>query len=140
MVSGDAQSILSEMHALLLKFKPWLRFFAVLVFIGCAFAFLIGLVFSLLPGGMGVDTLPGGRFFGIIYMAFAVIMVFPGLYLTRAAGSLGRLRQTGEPGDALAAVRHQLSFWRFYGYFTIVVFVLYLLFVVGVVVFSVLSA
>lgn len=111
--------------------RPWVKFLAILGFIGMAFMAIVGLfmVFGLSripmqPGGQTMSPL-----FGLVYLVFIAFYFMPCLFLYRYGKSISAIPGTGQSAfeDAL---RHQKSFWKFIGIFTLVILSLEVLFMV----------
>jgi len=101
----------------LARTQPWVRFLAIMGFVAAAFMLLIG-VFA------GLAGLATGRVqtfaFMLVYPIFAVVYVFPSLYLLRYADGIRSFVATGQDQDLAGALDAQRSFWKFAGIFTIV--------------------
>jgi Na+/melibiose symporter-like transporter len=107
--------------------KPWVRFLSIMGFIGSGLMLLAGLVMPVL--GTLNDELGGwaSAGFGILYVAFAVVYVFPSLFLWRYASAIGVLVSTRGIREMELALSHQKSFWRFFGIMSLVMVCLYAL-------------
>ncbi|HRH95699.1 MAG TPA: DUF5362 family protein [Prosthecobacter sp.] len=124
--------------------KPWVRFMSVLMWIGVGVMLLLG-------AGMGVvsaiglakttSTGPfGGKeiiFFAIFYGLMAFVYIFPAIKLWKYANRIGSLGSTRSVADLDAALNEQRSFWKFAGIMAIILISLYLVAVIGLVIFKV---
>ncbi len=102
--------------------RPWVRFLAVMGFIGLGFTGFAGLmllVIAFLPSS-SKSGLPGGPAMGLGYLVLSAVYLWPVLALHRFGRGLTRLLADGN-GEALeGALRQQFSFWKAVGIFTIV--------------------
>jgi hypothetical protein len=116
--------------------KPWVRFMAVLMFVGAGFM-LLGALFILLAGGAimasskigGVGTgISAGvmSMFAILYASVALIYIYPALKLWGYANQIASLLVSGSTIDLEGALNQQRAFWKFLGIMVIAVFVLYI--------------
>lgn len=116
--TGEVEAAVMES---LRQTKPWVMFLGVMGFIGAGFLLLGGGVVAV----VGLPDVPGGRAFGLAYVAFAVVYVFPSLFLTRYAKAIRELL-AGGGNEALAqAIEQQKKFWRFVGISMVVFMGLY---------------
>jgi uncharacterized membrane protein (DUF485 family) len=125
--------------------KPWVRFFAVLSFIGSALLVVLGLMLavmgSALPTMFGASGNPGvGVGVGIAYLLLALLYIFPGLYLWRYASAIDSLVQHPQSLTLEEAMRHQTAFWRFVGILSAVMIAIYAVILVLVVMFGAIGA
>jgi hypothetical protein len=105
---------------LLRETGPWVRLFAILMFIGAGFMAL-GAVFMILGGLVGAAQ--GGipiLVFGLIYGATAVLYFFLALYLNRFAGGIATLQRFAREDTLEATFAAQKAFWRLLGICVIV--------------------
>lgn len=100
--------------------KPWVRFLGILGFVGSGLMALFAIVMIVLSvlgisAGEGMD----GAFLvimGLVYLAGAVVYVFPSLYLNRYASAIDAALSSPTKGFAVEkAIRIQKSFWKFIG-------------------------
>ena len=113
----------SGVISLLTQTKPWVRFMSILGFVGCGFLVISGMIM----GAVGTFSQmgPAGGFIGFVYIAMAVLYVFPALFLFRYADGIRDLARLRTPRALEGALDQQRRFWRFVGIFTIVVLGLY---------------
>lgn len=126
--------------------KPWVRFMSVMMFVGAGLM-LLGAVGMLLAGGAMAaggkpGLLPAGAMVGIVilYALLALVYIYPALKLWSYASKIGALLISGSSMDLEAALSQQRSFWKFLGIMMIAIFVLYILFIIGIAVFGGLAA
>ena len=117
--------------------KPWVRFMAVLMFVGAGFMFL-GAVGILIAGGAMAATgktagFSAGMMSGIavIYGAVALIYIYPALKLWGYANQIAILLVSGRMLNLEGALNQQRAFWKFLGIMMIAIFVLYLVVAIG---------
>jgi anti-sigma-K factor RskA len=54
----------------------------------------------------------------LLYVALACVYIAPGLYLSRYANAIKRLKVNSTAAGLEEALKHQKSFWRFIGILT----------------------
>jgi hypothetical protein len=104
--------------AALVRTGPWVRFLAVLGFVGIGLAVLAGLVIVLAGFTTGDPGL--GMGFGLVYLAMAAVYAIPLVPLHRLANEASRLKRAPDPDSAARAVEHGRSFWVAVGVLTII--------------------
>jgi hypothetical protein len=127
---------------LLNQTRPWVMFFAVLMFIASALGVLGGIAMLLMgvvgaasgPRGAGAGLGAIGLVLGLIYIAMAAMYFFPGLHLMRFGSRIAQLRASGRVEDLENALESQKSFWKFIGIAAIVGICLYFLLIMVMVV------
>ena len=105
--------------------RPWVRFLAVMGFIGSGFMVLAGVVL-LLAGSL--TKMPG--WIGLVYLPLGAFYVPPSLFLYRYGGAIEIFLREPTMDNLGGALGHQKSFWRFIGIFTAAILVLYSLAIV----------
>jgi hypothetical protein len=141
---GQADSDATAGHAtrvvqLLLAMRPWIRFFSVLGFIGCGLLAIGGLVFGAV-GSLSEELGIAGPLMAVLYLVMAVLYLFPSLHLHRCANALRDLAASGRPELIEDSLLHQHRFWRFMGVAMIVILCLYVVGLVGAVIFAAIAA
>ena len=128
--------------------RPWVIFFAVMMFIGSGFQVLgaLGMAMmggrSSMAGSRGASPFPAGIGFAIaaVYLVLAIVYVFPGVKLVQYAGAISRLVRTRQESDLVMALDRQRSFWKLVGILMIVMMALYFLVIIGAVLSGVAAA
>ena len=113
--------------------KPWVTLLAVISFIGAGFMLLGGIslmALGVLAPSNGASPIPMAAL-GAVYIPFAALYVYPALKLWGYSSAIGRLLASRSAMDLEAALSQQKSFWKFAGIATIVMIVLYGIFIVG---------
>ncbi len=123
---------------------PWLRFFSIMCFIGTGFGVLAGLgMFATGMFGAAFSEEIGGGVLvaamGGLYLIFALVYVFPGVFLFRAAGGVVQMKRGQVVAGLEKALANQKSLWKFMGIVTVVMLCLYPLFIVAAVLIPVLA-
>jgi hypothetical protein len=106
--------------------RPWVRFMSVMIFVSAGLMVLLGLVMLLVSifGGLAagnrellgvLGSAVGGGLVALFYLALACVYIAPGLYLSRYANAIKRLKVNSTAGGLEDALKHQKSFWRFVG-------------------------
>ncbi|MGH9819337.1 MAG: hypothetical protein ACRD43_04135 [Pyrinomonadaceae bacterium] len=118
--------------------KPWVRFMSVMLFIGAGLMVLAGLFMFLIP--MATPGMGGfGAIVGVVYILFAALYIAPAYFLHQFASSIGDLMKGGGDVALESALGSQKSYWRFVGISVVVVISLYVLFIVGAILFGVMN-
>jgi uncharacterized membrane protein YjgN (DUF898 family) len=132
--------------------KPWVRFMSVLLFIGAGTMLLGALIVLVAAGALAAASnktemgntpvLTAGIIsaFAILYALFALIYVYPALKLWKYADRIASLMVSGNALDLEEALNHQRAFWKFLGITVITIFVLYIVAVIGMLIFGVFAA
>lgn len=127
-MAGDFQ-VSDHMLESLRATRPWVKFLAILGFIGCALMVLVALAML-----GGVSKMPGAMagfapVMGVLYLLFALLYFFPCLYLYRYAGAISRIPESGAAAMEEALAK-QKSFWKFVGMVAAIILALELIFIV----------
>ena len=97
--------------------QPWVRFLAIMGFIGAGFMVLVGVTAGVAGAVTGrIETIG----LMIVYPIMAVVYVFPSLFLLRYADRIRSFVASGQEQDLVGALDAQRSFWKFAGILTIV--------------------
>lgn len=115
--------------------KPWVRLFAILMWIGAGLMLLGALamiagsaVFAKGGGAMGAAAMIG---IGVLYALIGILYVYPALKLWKYGSRIGALLVTASEIDLEAALGEQRAFWKFAGMMVIITFVIYILAMIG---------
>lgn len=135
---------------MLAKTKPWVRFLSVITFISAGFMLLLGVVMTVAGSSMFAAASrsgmpPGlagsmGVILAAVYVVLAIVYIYPGVKLWKYASAIARLIQSGSQQDLVEALKQQKSFWKFVGILFLIMLVIYLLVIIGSVVFAVFAA
>ncbi len=110
--------------------SPWVKFIAVLAFIGSVVMLLMGLIFLVIGVLAPADSrMPGGGFVagGLIYLVITIfICLIPGALMMRYSNAISCIPDAGQEAVEDALMR-QKSFWKYMGIYTIVLLSLYVL-------------
>jgi hypothetical protein len=111
--------------------SPWIRFLAIMGFIGSGFVFLAGVVFLIL--GIAVPAAVRGTFnigrafrgaspvaIALFYMIVGLLMLIPARFLYRSGSQIRNYVQSGAESELEGALKYNRSFWKFCGVMTIV--------------------
>lgn len=115
----------------------WMKFFAVLGCIGVAFLVLCTIfmmaVGTHVPMFGGVMSL---RWFSLIYIVLAVLYVWPIIYLFRASTAAKQAVECNDNVQMTEFLKNNKSFWKFCGILSIVMMVLYVVFIICMMIFA----
>lgn len=128
----SAGEVAPDLVDVLRQTKPWVRFLAVLGFIGIGFMVLASVAMLGLGSVAGNRGLPAGFGIGmmLLYLFMAGIQLPAAIFLNRYASRIGTLLDSHAPGDLGDALIAQKSFWRYTGILTAAVLCLYALAIV----------
>lgn len=119
--------------------RPWVLFLAILGFIGAGFMVLAGLV--MMMAGAMAGALAGSKEFpawlGLLYFVLAPLYVAPSVKLIKYSSAISKLVASGGVSDLEEALNQQKGFWKLVGIMVIAVIALYVLILVGVVIFAI---
>ncbi len=101
--------------------SPWIKFIAILGFIGLGIMVIMSIV-------MLVSAPMIGAFIAPMYLILAVIMFFPLYYLIKYSNHLKDFSFNRDSTILEKAFDFQKKFWKFYGIVTIISFVLAIIF------------
>lgn len=127
--------------------KPWVRFISVIIFIGSGFLLLaaLGMIIALVAGSAiahstSKSPTPFSGSLGITlvisYALMAILYLFPGVKLWKYASRIGDLLASGRDEDLVAALNQQRSFWKFIAILMIIMIAIYLLAIIGALIFG----
>ena len=142
--AGGVATVSFQAIDLLRQTRPWVMLMSVVLFLGSGFMVLGGASMILLglfaPRGATGSGPVSPAVLGFVYLPLAVLYIYPALKLWQYASAIGRLLTSRSPVELEAALGHQKSFWKFSGITTIAVIVLYIVGIIGAVIFGVLAA
>ncbi len=120
--------------------RPWVQLLSGLCFLGSVFMMLASVGLMIVGAMTSSSDKSFPPWLGIVYFPFALLYVYPGIKLWSYGGAISRLLLTRAPAELESALLHQKSFWKFCGITSIVVLVVYMLALIGAVMFSVMTA
>lgn len=133
--------ITDEIIGFLDETRKWAKFLAILGFIGCGLIAIIGLVMGVFMGAMGSASnglmMMPSSIISIVYLLMAVLYFFPVLYLFRFSVSMGKAIDSGNEEEFTLAFMNLKRHYRFIGILTIVVISLYILMIIGLIIFGI---
>ncbi|HEY3816103.1 MAG TPA: hypothetical protein VGL81_02975 [Polyangiaceae bacterium] len=119
---------------MLRKTRPWVMFLGILAFVGCAFLLLAGLMMigvGLMAAGAGGASKGAQAMLGAVYLPMAALYVYPGIKMWSYGSAIGRLTASRSMTDLEAALTQQKSLWKFAGIAAIAILALYLVALIG---------
>jgi hypothetical protein len=130
-----SQDLELRTRELLTTAGKWGRFLAILGFIGCGLMLLGGIIFlAFVPRMPGVGS--EASLLVLIYVLGAVLYFLPTLYLYRFSAAAIDTGRTGSPEDLYNAALNIKKLLKFTGIMVIVVIGLYILAIVGAILFA----
>jgi hypothetical protein len=122
-ISGSS-GLPDQAAALLGATHPWIRFLAVLSFVGAGFLVLAGIGVLIFGLGFGsVLDFNGGAtasLTGIVYIVMAILLFFPARYLWLHGNAMRDFAASGNEEDLMLSLSNGKSFWKFCGIISIV--------------------
>lgn len=118
----------------------WMKFFAILGCIGAGLLVLAALMMASvgsyipLDEDFGIFGRIGMRLFGIIYLVFAAVYVYPIIYLFRASAAARLAVECNDNVQMTEFLKNNKSFWKYCGILTIVLFCLYIVLIIGIII------
>ncbi len=130
--------------AALRESAKWCLFLAIVGFIGIGLMILAGAFMSLTMAAIGDNPAFGGvdpfgglkAYFGLIYIVFAALYFFPVYYLYKYATGTKRALESSNSDVLSDALVNLKSHHKFLGITTIVIISLYILIIIGVIIFA----
>jgi len=131
-----SENVLSSLKAT----RPWVKFMAIVWFLGSIFCLLFGL--AKITGIYTGFPAPGelaliSKFMGALYIVMALVYVMPALYLYRYAKAIAGVQGSAVVASFEDALKQQKSFWKYYGIFLIILIVFCVLIIVGSMIFGI---
>jgi hypothetical protein len=120
---GGAAGVSDAAVEMLRQTRPWAMLFSVLSFLGSGFMLLasLGMMVFGATSGAGLRSVA----FGLFYVPFAGLYVYPGVKLWAYGSSIARLVATRSQADLESALGQQKSFWKYSGIAAVVMIVVY---------------
>ncbi len=118
------KGLMTQACAYVYSISKWMKFFFVLMIICIAFMVIGGLcaiITSPLMGSLsdaGIDM--PFWIFGVLYLACAVVYIFPALYMKRAANAADIAIHSNSNEAVVEFLKNNKSLWKFCGILTIV--------------------
>jgi hypothetical protein len=121
---GSEMTVTPAGKQALKSMSRWMRFMAVLGFIGCATLLLSGLMMMLGSSLLSNSNLPfavptKGK--GFSYLVIAVLIFFPYLFLNRSCNAINNALMSGNNEELEAGLINMKSYWKYMGIFTIII-------------------
>lgn len=110
--------------------RPWVRLFAILMFLGAGLGLLVVIVTMVTGGFRGAPA----ALAAVLQVATCALYVVPAYYLYKYAAAIDTYLQGEAPADLELALGYQKSFWKFIGILTAVMMGLALLGIVAAVI------
>ncbi|OGQ86095.1 MAG: hypothetical protein A2289_17805 [Deltaproteobacteria bacterium RIFOXYA12_FULL_58_15] len=120
--------------------KPWIRFLSILGLVGTGLAGLAGIV-MMIVGAVSSELGGGmGALMGILYLVIGALYIVPSLQLHKYGNAIARAALGGGTSAVEDALLCQKNFWRTVGIMMLVVIGLYIVAILGVVAYGIISA
>ncbi|SKB04122.1 hypothetical protein SAMN02745166_03980 [Prosthecobacter debontii] len=143
------EGVPAEAIVQLQRTKPWLRLIGVVMWIAVGLMLLgaLGVVAAAAIGAGEMMKGQTGAFGGVpligvavLYALMSLIYIYPTVKIWKYGTCIGRLSQSRNPEDLVAALNQQRAFWKFAGILLILMILLYVVVIIGAVVFSAAAA
>jgi hypothetical protein len=123
--------------------RKWTMFLAIMGFIGSGFMILVGLFFAAVMRAFG-QSHEFGSFvpvlMGIFYVILGAAYCIPSYFLLRFSTNTKSALASGDEESLTAAVRSLRTFFVFIGISVIAIIAIYILLIIGAIVFGVFAA
>lgn len=137
----------------LTRTRGWTMFVSVMLWLGAGFLLLAGIgliVICMLGNAVGAKAFDemsnsmggtvGMMAIGVLYLAFAVLYIFPALKLGKFSSRCSELKNAQTETMLVAALNEMRAFWKFVGISLIALISLYPIIIVGAIVVGISSA
>lgn len=132
-----------EIKGLLKETSSWTYFLSILGFIGIGLMVVFGIFFGAIMSSSALgDNNPYAAmgfsmgYFGLIYVVMALIYFFPIYYLFNFSRKMKSALSTANKDDFKSAFTNLKSHYKYMGIFTIVIISIYVLIIVGSMLFA----
>jgi hypothetical protein len=100
--------------------RPWVKFIAILTWIGAGFMVLaaLGIMAAGMLGGAastGMESAAAAIAIGLFYLVFSALMIYPALKMSAYAKWIASLSVSRAVSDLETALQQQRLVWRFWG-------------------------
>lgn len=125
-LDSDQLKITNSIKENLTTATKWARFLAIIGFVFTGFMGIASLFVLVTAMASGIGML---MFMAVVYIGLTVVMIFPALYLIRFAGSTEKGLNSNKQGEFDYGIQNLKSLFKFTGIYTIVVIVLYIIYI-----------
>jgi predicted RND superfamily exporter protein len=125
-LDSDQLKINNSIKENLMTAAKWARFLAIIGFVFTGFMGIASLFILVTAMASGIGML---MFMAVVYIGLTVVMIFPALYLIRFAGSTEKGLNSSKQGEFDYGIQNLKSLFKFTGIYTIVVIVLYIVYI-----------
>lgn len=125
-LDSDQLKINNSIKENLITAAKWARFLAIIGFVFTGFMGIASLFVLVTAMASGIGML---MFMAVVYIGLTVVMIFPALYLIRFAGSTEKGLNSNKQGEFDYGIQNLKSLFKFTGIYTIVVIVLYVVYI-----------
>lgn len=133
----------SDAARYLMETAKWGRFLAIMGFVFCGLMVVAGIAMTLFLGAFSTEDekMPFNMaWMGLIYVGFALIFLFPSLYLFRFGTHISRSLHAMEQSTFDSGLQNLKSTFKFMGLYTIIALGIYVLILVGMAVGGLIGA
>ena len=136
--TGAGLELSNEATGFLHETSRWAQFLAILGFIGAGFMFFIGLFIMAAGASLGLgDALPfSPAIFGFIYLIIGAVYALPVMYLYRFATQTKTAVARADTNQLTEGLGNLKSSFKFMGIMAITLIGLYILILIGAVIFG----
>lgn len=125
-LDSDQLKINNSIKENLITAAKWARFLSIIGFVFTGFMGIASLFLLVTAMASGIGML---MFMAVVYIGLTVVMIFPALYLIRFAGSTEKGLNSNKQGEFDYGIQNLKSLFKFTGIYTIVVIVLYIVYI-----------
>lgn len=141
--SGQRLHITEEAVLHLESMRKWTKFLAIMGFIGSGFMVLLGLFFTVMMRAFGQSRDFGSIvpvLMGIFYVILGAAYCIPSYFLFRFSTNTKSALATGNDESLTVGLRYLRTFFVFIGISVVAIIALYILLVIGVILFGIFTA
>jgi Tfp pilus assembly major pilin PilA len=124
--SSEELKITDNMISSMRSTKPWVRFLAIVGFIGIAFMVILGLLMLIFGGTLFPNK--GNPYYsiimGIFYLISSILYLMPVIYIFKYSSAIGRFLNNKKAFEMESALSCQKSFWKFAGMLCLIMFII----------------
>lgn len=124
-LDSEKLKITNSIKQNLITSAKWAKFLAIIGFIFTGFLGIASLIMLVTALATGFGPL---ILMGLVYVVLTVVMLYPGLYLIRFAGSTQKAMNTNKQSEFDYGIQNLKSLFKFAGIYTIVLIGIYILF------------
>jgi hypothetical protein len=123
----DILQLTESSQSYLKETSSWTFFFSILGFIFLGLLFIGAITVSIMFSVLDNENMPAisGLTLGLLYITICIVLFFPVYYLYKFSSNMKTAIENNEINNLETALRNIKSHFKFMGYFTIIIIVIY---------------